>query len=78
MLNFAIVPVANTVISPPASPIAGAAVIAGRLARLPSELNRYGGEKICPSRWFAAQPSPHAPPPADSTRASLSRSAVEW
>ena len=35
MLNFAIAPVANTVSVRPASPSAGAAVIAGRLARLP-------------------------------------------
>ena len=35
MLNFAIEPVASTVSRAPASPSAGAAVIAGRGARLP-------------------------------------------
>jgi hypothetical protein len=37
MLNFAIEPVALTLSTAPASPRAGAAVIAGRLARLPSD-----------------------------------------
>ena len=40
MLNFAIVPVANTVSEEPASPSAGAAVIAGRGARLPFDAYR--------------------------------------
>jgi len=44
MLNFAIVPVAVTLIELPAWPWAGAAVIAGRGAGPPPAANRYGGE----------------------------------
>ena len=46
----------------------GADVIVGRVRRVPSVLNRYGGLKIWPSGWLVAQ-VPHRPPPPEKTRA---------
>ena len=55
----------------------GALVMVGRTASEPSALYRYGGEKISASQWSYTH-VPQRPPPAKSTRASGSTSAVEW
>ena len=39
----------------PGEALVGAAVMIGRAAAVPSPFSRYGGEKICPSRWLTLQ-----------------------
>src|SRR5260221_10325939 len=63
----------------------GGAVMSGRSAGVPSALKRYGGEKIwaslCVSSGLLSVPllgGLYSPPPALSTVASGSRTAVEW
>ena len=66
-----------TVMSAPFAAVAGAVVITGRDAAVPSALSRYGGVKISPSKWFVPQ-VPHRPPPPVKTRPSGISSATLW
>ena len=71
-------PVASTVNVAPAVSSSGHDVITGRGPR-----NRYGGWKTWASRWVSAgalgdAPTMNSPPPALSTVASGSSSAVAW
>jgi len=57
----------------------GAEVMVGRVASVPSDLKRYGGENIwAVNSLFAYDTPPPSPLPLESTRASGSSSAVEW
>src|SRR5215475_8790678 len=64
-----------TVMAVPAVAVAGALVMTGRGAGVPSGLSRYGGVKICPSGWLVLQ-LPHRPPPPENTRPSGSSMAT--
>src|SRR5690242_19355109 len=68
----------DTVMLSPFVAVAGAAVMTGRDAALPSEFSRFGGVKISPSKWLVAQPVPHRPPPPVNTRPSGISSATLW
>ena len=41
----------------PGVALVGEAVMVGRVAAVPSAFSRYGGVKICPSRWLTLQPA---------------------
>lgn len=52
-------------------------LISGRAAAVPSELSKYGGEYISPSKWLEGHP-PHRPPPPTNTLPSCTKTALLW